>query len=252
MSTSTIEKKPPLRIAFVEGSNAATVTFPIEEVIGVARFRAVVRLRNRRQDAGGPAGWTPALHRAQLPDNASGHGGAAMACMRHCAALVLAILLSGSAAHAAASSSACESDPAWHRLDFWVGHWTVVDRTDGSIAGTSVIEKTLRGCAISVDWHDAGAGGEVREIFYYQKATRRWRQIWISDAGPAKERESVEGPAGSVQFLGEVRELSGGSHLDRSTVTPQPDGRVHQLIEISRDGGATWKTTFDAEYGSGR
>jgi hypothetical protein len=139
------------------------------------------------------------------------------------------------------------SEPPYHQLDFWIGRWNVYDRGDGALAGTSVIEKVLNGCAIEVDWHGADGSGEIRELFYYQKAAQRWRQIWVSDEGPTKERQSLPGSA-TLQFLGEVRELAGGSHLDRSTVTPQPDGRIHQLIEISRDGGKTWKTSFDGEY----
>jgi hypothetical protein len=42
--------------------------------------------------------------------------------------------------------------------------------------------------------------------------------------------------------------LDGGSHLDRTTLTPLPGGRVHQVIEISRDAGKTWEIAFDAEY----
>jgi hypothetical protein len=36
--------------------------------------------------------------------------------------------------------------------------------------------------------------------------------------------------------------------LDRTTLTPLPDDRVRQLIEISRDRGVTWQTNFDAYY----
>ncbi len=31
------------------------------------------------------------------------------------------------------------------------------------------------------------------------------------------------------------------SYLDRTTLTPEPDGRVRQVIEISVDGRATWE-----------
>jgi hypothetical protein len=36
--------------------------------------------------------------------------------------------------------------------------------------------------------------------------------------------------------------------LDRTTLTPLSDGRVRQVIEISRDHGTTWQTGFDAYY----
>jgi hypothetical protein len=36
--------------------------------------------------------------------------------------------------------------------------------------------------------------------------------------------------------------------LDRTTLVAESDGRVHQQIEISRDGGRNWLMTFDAWY----
>jgi hypothetical protein len=145
--------------------------------------------------------------------------------------------------------SVCQQDVAYRQLDFWVGRWDVFNTSDGSKAGTSELQKILQGCAIAEEWHEADGSGEIRELFYYQKAKKLWHQVWISDAGPTKERQLIETLKDrSVRFQGEVAQLDGGSHLDRSTVTPLPGDRIHQVIEISRDGGKTWQVTFDAEY----
>lgn len=43
--------------------------------------------------------------------------------------------------------------------------------------------------------------------------------------------------------------MTGGRRcLDRTTLTPLPGGGLRQVIEISTDQGATWQTTFVAEY----
>lgn len=39
---------------------------------------------------------------------------------------------------------------AFRTLDFWVGKWDVYDTETGKLAGTSVLQKILRGCALSV------------------------------------------------------------------------------------------------------
>jgi hypothetical protein len=149
---------------------------------------------------------------------------------------------------AQASSSPC-SDAAHHLLDFWVGWWDVYNSGDGTKAGTSTIEKTMNGCAIVVDWHEADQSSEIREVFYYVVARKAWQQLWISDRGATKERHFLDRlPDGTIRFLGEITRLDGGTHLDRSTVTPLPNHRVHQLIEISRDDGKTWQPTFEGEY----
>ena len=144
-------------------------------------------------------------------------------------------------------TAGCE-EPAYHTLDFWVGEWEVFDSQDGSKAGQSDLKKVLQGCAIQVDW--VGSEGEhIKELFYYYKPKQQWIQVWVGDNGGAKQRQFVErSKDGSVRFQGEVALTAGGSYLDRSTVTPVRNGRVHQVIEISRDGGKTWQRRFDAEY----
>ena len=64
-----------------------------------------------------------------------------------------------------------------------------------------------------------------------------------------KEKKLIEEfNDGGVRFQGEIPRPDGSSYLDRTTLTPVPGDRVHQVIEISRDGGKTWQATFNAEY----
>lgn len=167
-------------------------------------------------------------------------------------ALVFCYLLS--AAFALAQNAAqtpnrsCQQDPAYHKLDFWVGRWDVFNNGGGSKDGTNEIEKILNGCAIVENWHDA-SGSEGKSLFYYQKATGQWKQVWVTDQGPMKEKRLVEElKDGGVRFQGEIPHLNGGSHLDRTTLTPLGPDRVRQVIETSRDGGKTWEVGYDAEY----
>jgi len=167
--------------------------------------------------------------------------------------LCLVLLLAACAVASAQPSSAahaCEKDPAYHKLDFWLGHWDVVDPQDGTMGGTNFIEKILDGCALIENWHELDPrGADGKSLFYYQKATHRWKQVWVTAAGPIKEKRLIEEfKDGGVRFQGEIPRPDGSSYLDRTTLTPLPRDRVRQVIEISRDGGRTWETTFDAEY----
>ena len=146
-------------------------------------------------------------------------------------------------------SHPCQDEPAYHQLDFWVGKWDVYDNHDGSLNGTDIVEKIVGGCAIVENWQEADGSGEGKSLFYYEKAKKLWKQVWVTDAGPMKEKQMIEEYKDSgVRFQGEIPHLNGGSHLDRTTLTPLPGGRVHQVIEISRDAGKTWEITFDAQY----
>jgi hypothetical protein len=173
--------------------------------------------------------------------------------MKHCAVtLSLLLLLIPAAAQTSnkTPSHPCVQDPVYHKLDFWVGNWDVYDNHDGSKGGTDVVEKILDSCAIVENWHELSAdGADGKSLFYYQKATQQWKQVWVTAIGPIKEKKLVEEfKDGGVRFQGEIPHLNGGSHLDRTTLTPLSPDKVHQVIELSRDAGKTWETVFDAEY----
>ncbi|MCK5438722.1 MAG: hypothetical protein KAI97_02200 [Gemmatimonadetes bacterium] len=144
----------------------------------------------------------------------------------------------------------CGEEPALGRLDFWLGDWVVTVGEEQ--VGTNRIEKILDGCAVMEHWMSA-TGGKGKSLFYYQSVTQTWKQVWVTQfalgQGGLKEKELVEthGSAG-VRFQGEIPLAEGGFYLDRTTLTPRLDGTVRQVIQISRDGGESWETTFDAVY----
>jgi hypothetical protein len=143
----------------------------------------------------------------------------------------------------------CAGAPDYHKLDFWVGTWDVYDNHDGTLNGTDVVEKIVGGCAIMENWREADGTGEGKSLFDYQRTKKQWKQVWVTDAGPIKEKHLIEELQDrGVRFQGEIPHPDGKSHLDRTTLTPLPGGRVHQVIEISCDTGKTWETGFDAEY----
>ena len=159
---------------------------------------------------------------------------------------VTAVLATGMAARA----QGCSEDAAYATLDFWVGEWDVL--ADGQPVGGNRIEKILGGCALLEHWTDA-RGGEGKSLFYFSPALAEWRQVWVTETpgapGGVKEKTLVERlEGGGVRFQGDIPAPGGGSYLDRTTLTPLPDGTVRQLIERSVDGGATWQSGFDAIY----
>lgn len=143
----------------------------------------------------------------------------------------------------------CDQNPLYQKLNFWLGDWDVFDLKTGKKDGTNRIEKTLKGCAIIENWTEAVDGSEGKSLFYVQRASGQWKQVWVEDSGGMKEKGLQESYAGEgVRFLGEIPHKGGGSHLDRTTLQPMSDGRVRQTIEISRDGGKSWEVVYDAEY----
>jgi len=146
----------------------------------------------------------------------------------------------------------CKESPRMHALDFWLGHWDVSQ--DGQLVGTNTVKTTLDGCAIFEHWRDA-AGGQGMSLFYYFRGAARWKQVWVTEqalaVGGTKEKsEQVEFTAnGRIRFQGQYPAHEHERTItDRTTLTREQDGTVRQVIEISRDGGHTWRTIFDAVY----
>ncbi len=163
--------------------------------------------------------------------------------------LIIAMALSVSAF--AQNIHPCEQDSLYRKLDFWVGEWDVVNEK-GEKVGVNRIEKILDGCALMEHWRGS-EGGEGKSLFYYNKASSDWKQVWITQnasvVGGLKEKHLIaEFSNGGVRFQGEVRTPKGTTILDRTTLTPLQSGQVRQVIEISRDGGTTWIINFDALY----
>lgn len=149
-------------------------------------------------------------------------------------------------------AEACEGPP-YDDLDFWLGEWIV--ESDGVRQGTNRISRILDGCAVREEWQASG-GGRGESLFYVN-AAGEWRQVWVTERatriGGVKEKARVDPdaedvPPGAVRFQGTLPLPEGGTLLDRTTLTPLDDGSVRQHIEVSRDAGANWQTTFDARY----
>lgn len=170
--------------------------------------------------------------------------------VRHLRMVALLTFLPTGPLAAQQPAPACAEVPLLAALDFWVGEWTVW--VGPRQVGTNTIAKVLDGCALTEQWRSS-EGGEGRSLFYVPPRADRWRQVWVTGSalatGGTKEKTQllVELPGGAVRFQGEIP-TAGGSYLDRTTLTPNPDGTVRQLIEVSTDRGMTWRTVFDAIY----
>ena len=143
----------------------------------------------------------------------------------------------------------CADDPVYHALDFWLGQWRVEDGK-GQFQGNNHIETILDGCAVMEHW--SSAGGSIGKSLFYVIGGQ-WRQVWVTPyalvTGGIKEKHEVlRLDEGGIQFQGEITSPDGSTYLDRTSLRPLETGKVHQLIEVSTDGGANWQASFDAIY----
>ncbi len=163
------------------------------------------------------------------------------------AGLLLAGLVLFAAPAVTQQSPGTSCDLPEHRaFDFWLGEWDVYN-PQGQQAGTNRIEKILNGCALLENW-TGSRGGTGKSLNFYNRATKRWEQVWVSDRGGVT-KYAGEFKDGAMRFDdGEHIEPDGKRVRSRMAFTPLDDGRVRQLIEHSSDDGKTWTVWFDGTY----
>jgi len=140
---------------------------------------------------------------------------------------------------APAPAAAC-SDPAYHQLDFWVGHWDVYPTGKDKLVAHSLIE-SVYGCGIRENWMPLSnqPGGSLS---IYVPAEKHWEQFWIDSQG---SRAFFTGG-----WDGKAMVITGkwGGPLVRMSYSKNADGSVRQLGEQSTDEGKTWTPSFDFTY----
>lgn len=138
------------------------------------------------------------------------------------------------------------SEPVHREFDFWLGRWDVV--AQGKFAGTNRIEKVDGGCALYESW-SSGGGGYTGRSLNSVGGDGRWRQTWVDTSGLRLELAGglVDG---KMVLEGETpgRDKGAPPVKNRITWSREPEGRVRQHWEASKDGGQTWSTAFDGTY----
>lgn len=139
----------------------------------------------------------------------------------------------------------CMHAPEHRQFDFWVGVWDV--QMGGQPAGTNTVERILDGCVLYENWAGAGGGGTGKSFNFYNSATGKWQQTWVSSTGGVLELHG-EFKDGKMLYAGESKLPDGTKVSERLTFFDLGPDRVRQFWEQSRDGGKTWTVAFDGMY----
>lgn len=139
----------------------------------------------------------------------------------------------------------CASRAESRQFDFWVGDWEV-QTPQGQVVGANNIQLILGDCVLFENW--TGARGLSGKSFnFFDSSDGKWHQLWLDDRGGVL-RLTGELREGVMRFEGETPAPGGTKTLEKLTYSPQPNGRVRQVWEQSKDSGKSWNVIFDGIY----
>ena len=141
---------------------------------------------------------------------------------------------------------ACCSDEA-RQFHFWTGEWEAFDPS-GKKVGTNNIVLMEGGCVMQENWISATSGFTGTSYNFYNANTGRWQQLWLDNQGGNLQLEGSWTGMAMVLQGKPTRNKKGQIQIDRITWTPNADGSVRQLWEISVDEEKTWSVAFDGIY----
>ena len=132
-------------------------------------------------------------------------------------------------------------------LDFLAGTWEIRDAS-GKVLGTSVVEVQEAG-AVLFERRAVGEGKAQSLWLVNAEEPAGWGQLFLGPKRQVREFRAMSAPgAWPIVMGGEFVTQDGKTTGFRMTMTRGSGDDTRRVLELSRDGGATWSTAFDYTY----
>lgn len=154
------------------------------------------------------------------------------------------LISNGFSQQSATPCPCCESE--YLQFDFWLGDWIVYSK--GKMAGFNKIVKIEDGCIIRENWKSVQSGYTGSSYNYYDKSTKKWKQVWIDNQGSVLELSGTLKGNKMILISNERTDKRGKQVVNKITWTNNSDGTVNQVWEVSEDGGVSFMVVFDGLY----
>jgi hypothetical protein len=162
--------------------------------------------------------------------------------------IVLLVVFSSVAVRAQTPQKPCPCCyPEARQFDFWIGEWETYT-PQGKLAGTNSIVVMQDSCLLQENWNSNGSPYSGTSYNFYNPGTRKWQQVWLDNQGGNLLLEGTFENGRMILTSGELPNREQKLQIDRITWTPNKDGTVRQLWEITTDKGKNWTVVFDGLY----
>jgi hypothetical protein len=122
------------------------------------------------------------------------------------------------------------------QFDFWLGRWSY--RQANAFPGENEITKEGGGCLVEEHFSDQ-SGTRGRSVSFFSRVDRRWHQTYIDTHGTRLVL---------VGALDRGRMVLLESATSRYIWEARDANTIRYAGELSRDGGQTWSSGFEAVY----
>ncbi|WP_286263567.1 hypothetical protein [Thalassotalea atypica] len=121
-----------------------------------------------------------------------------------------------------------------------------MSNTQNTNKSTSKISTINGGCTI-LEEYATPTGFIGKSLNIYDVTSDQWHQTWTDNTGSLLRLDG-QFDGTSMVLTGNTIDKTGKTNLNRITWTPNQDGTVRQLWEISEDKGKNWQVIFDGLY----
>lgn len=166
--------------------------------------------------------------------------------MKRACLLSLALLapLADAQTPPAAPPPRCE-EAVYRQFDFWIGEWDVFNAA-GAKVGSSSVTREEAGCLLVERWTSA-RGNNGQSYNFYDAATRKWRQVWVSPT-ELTDYSGALNAQGQMVLEGVSQQARGSTQRSLGTWTRNADGSVTQNFKSWDEPSRAWTEAFTGIY----
>ena len=137
--------------------------------------------------------------------------------------------------------------PEFRQFDFWVGNWDVFERTNAARrVARARVSLILDGCVLLEEYQGAD-GHRGKSFSLYDKTTKSWRQIWVTNRGEVLDIRGGLDAGGAMVLSGFDRDPAGAPRQVRGRWERESGGAVREIAE-RQEADAPWTPWFDLEF----
>lgn len=138
------------------------------------------------------------------------------------------------------------STAEYRQFDFWLGDWDVTPAGKDKPTAENHIRAMHNGCLVRENYKNGAYTGS--SMSFFDNKDKHWHQTWIGSGGGALYIVGGLNDKGAMVMSDTALAKAQNRPVNRITWTPNEDGSVRQVWDVSKDEGETWSVLWSGLY----